>query len=350
MPKWRGRSDRSRRWDIVLVVGLMLIWALVGGCASSGQDGVSASPAPSAAEEPVITVVGDNESKSLTMAELKAMPSYTGWAGIKTSVGTLIAPEKYTGVRLTDLGALVGGISKENGVTVLAKDGYGMTLSYAQAHGEEFTTFDPATGMEEPPSFPLNVIIAYARNGKPLDPEGEGPLRLEIAQDEAAQLVDGHWTVKWLDRVEVKKATSDWSVVLKGAVDAQLTRLSYRSCSSPGCHGSVWTEADGSLWQGVPLWLVVGLVDDAQRHDAGAFNRRLVKKGYEVEIRSSDDKTVVLSSKQIFARKEILLADKKSGSELPEEFFPMRLVGPGLAAKEMIGKIIKVVVRVPRLK
>ena len=128
-------------------------------------------------------------------------------------------------MRLTDLGALVGGISKENGVTVLAKDGYGMTLSYAQAHGEEFTTFDPATGMEEPPSFPLNVIIAYARNGKPLDPEGEGPLRLEIAQDEAAQLVDGHWTVKWLDRVEVKKATSDWSVVLKGAVDAQLTRL-----------------------------------------------------------------------------------------------------------------------------
>ena len=347
-PPVESRSSARRAAVVALTALAVLGAAILTGCGSQGAQG--ASPSPSATGEPILTLVGDNGSKQLTLAELKAMPSYTGWAGIKTSVGTLVAPEKYTGVKLADLADLVGGITKENGVTILAKDGYGMTLSYDQVFQGRFTTFDPATGEEESPTYPLNVIIAYARDGKALDPEGEGPLRLEVAQDKPAQLVDGHWTVKWVDRVEVKKATSDWSVVLKGAVDAQITRLSYVSCSSPGCHGAVWSEQDGTLWQGIPLWLAVGMVDDAKKHDAGAFNRALARKGYKVEIRSSDGQTVVLTSKQVFAAKDILLAAKMSGSELPDEFFPVRLVGPGLTSAQMIGHVIKVVVQVPRLR
>jgi DMSO/TMAO reductase YedYZ molybdopterin-dependent catalytic subunit len=306
------------------------------------------SPTSSHQGKPILTLAGDTKTVRLSLAELKAMPKYTGWAGIKTSVGTLIAPAKYAGVRLTDLAELVGGISKDNGVTILAKDGYGMTLSYDQVSNEGFTTFDPATGEEEPPSEPLTVILAYERSGKLLDPYEEGPLRLEVAQPEPAQLVDGHWTVKWVDRVEVKAATADWTVKLKGAVDSQITRVSYTSCSSPGCHGGVWADKDGTLWQGIPLWLAVGMVDDQQKHDKGAFNRKLARAGETVEVRAADGTTTTLAAVKVFNDREILLAAKMSGEELPEEYFPVRLVGPGLTDKQMVGQVVKVVVLPPR--
>lgn len=353
--RWSAGTD-LRRWRAtgrprLVVLGLVAALGLIvfpAGCGSSEPDDGAASTSPSPAGPPVLTLIGDDGEKQLTMADLKALPAYEGWAGIKTSVGTLIAPVKYKGVAVADLGKLVGGITKENGVTVLAKDGYGMTLSHEQVYDGDFVTFDPATGEEEPASYPLTVILAYEREGKPIDPEQEGPLRLQIAQPEPAQLVDGHWTVKWVDRVEVKAASADWSLVLKGAVDAQITRESYRSCSSPGCHGTVWADESGELWQGIPLWRAVGLVDDQVKHDEGAFGRTLAKQGYPIEVRSEDGTTVTISSKKLFSDQEILLAAKLAGQELPEEYFPLRLVGPGLKQSRMVGKVVKVVVRVPQ--
>lgn len=355
-PENSGPVARGRGFATVvdmataLVVTVTLLVGLVGvaGCGTTAPDDGAAATSSNPKGDPVLTLIGDDGEKQLTMAQLRKLPAYEGWAGIKTSVGTLIAPVEYKGVPLAELGKLVGGITKENGITVLAKDGYGMTLSYEQIYDGDFTTFDPATGEEEPPTYPLTVILAYEREGRPIDPEQEGPLRLQIAQPEPAQLVDGHWTVKWVDRVEVKAATADWSIVLKGDVDAQISRESYRSCSSPGCHGAVWADEDGELWQGVPLWLAVGLVDDEVKHDAGAFNAKLARQGYPVEILAEDGTTVTLSSKKVTADKEILLAAKLAGQELPEAYFPVRLVGPGLKPDQMIGKVVKVVLQVPR--
>lgn len=339
-----GARVHHRMASVAAVLGAIVLIALAG----CGTSGTLASSSPSPEGKPILTVIGDQGEIELTLADLREMPKYTGYAGIKTSVGTLVAPEEYTGVPLAEIGKLVGGITEENGVTVLAKDGYGMTLSYDQVFNQEFTTFDPATGDEESPTEPLTVILAYERNGKLLDPEGEGPLRLQVAQSKGSQLVDGHWTVKWVDRVEVKKATSDWSVVLRGAVSSQITRLSYVSCSSPGCHGAVWGDDDGALWQGIPLWLVVGLIDDQKKHDAGAFNRKLAKAGSVVEVRSQDGTIVTLPAQTVWRNQEILLAAKMEGQELSKDLFPVRLVGPGLADDQMVGQVVKVVVRPPK--
>jgi DMSO/TMAO reductase YedYZ molybdopterin-dependent catalytic subunit len=336
-----GRVMAGLAATVVLAISVTLI-ACGGSSGGQGDKSPGASPGPKG--KPILTLVGDTKTVKLSLADLKAMPKYSGWAGIKTSVGTLIAPAKYAGVPVADLAKLVGGISKDNGVTILAKDGYGMTLSYDQIYSQDFTTFDPATGEEEPPTYPLTVILAYERDGKLLDPDMEGPLRLQVAQPKPAQLVDGHWTVKWADKVEVKAATSDWIVKLNGAVDSQITRISYTSCSSPGCHGKVWADKAGTLWQGIPLWLAVGMVDDQQKHDKGAFNRRLARAGETVEVRAADGTTTTLSAQEIFKDQEILLSAKMSGEELPEEYFPVRLVGPGLTQKQMVGHVIKVVV------
>ena len=329
----------------VLAVGLVALFGACGG--SSGiQTTDQASPAVSPSGPVVLTLVGDAGEKQFTMNQFEALPAYTGYAGIKSSTGVITLPAEYTGVRLGDLTKMVGGVTKANGVTLVAKDGYGMTFSYAQIVDHAFTAYDPATGAEQTPSKDLTVIIAYAREGKPLG-EDEGPLRLMVGTPKpGGQVVDGHWSVKWVDRISVTKASAEWKVQLEGAAPGKLDKPTYVNCASPGCHGSGWVDAAGKRWEGVPLYLVAGLVDDKKRHGPGAYNAALARKGYDIVIETTTGKVITIDSRDIAGKQDVVLAGKVDGGELPDEYFPLRLVGPGLSEAQMPGGIARLVVRV----
>jgi DMSO/TMAO reductase YedYZ molybdopterin-dependent catalytic subunit len=293
----------------------------------------------------VLTVRGDDATRTFSMAQLRALPAYEGHAGIKSSTGVITPPSKYKGVPLTELADLVGGISEANGVTIVAKDGYGMTFSYRQIAGGGFTTFDPATGEEEPADGELTPIIAYEHEGEPI-PEEDGPLKLAIAQAAPAQVTEGHWAIKWLEEVSVTDASAAWKVQLEGAVPGKIDRASYVNCAAPGCHGSGWVDDEGKRWEGIPLYLVAGMVDDQKRHDPGAYNAKLARQGYDIQIETTTGEVVTIDSREIAGKDGIVLSSKVDGGELPEEYFPLRLVGPGLSDAQMPGGIARIVVRV----
>jgi hypothetical protein len=117
-------------------------------------------------------------------------------------------------------------------------------------------------------------------------------------------------------------------VALEGAVSAAITRSSYVNCASSGCHGSGYTAADGRRYEGVPLWLAVGLVDDKLKHGKGAFDAALARKGYRIYVFGANGRSVVLDSRAISNKDSIILSSKVNGTELPAAEFPMRLVGP----------------------
>ena len=342
----RRRPARPQAARVLAAAGVLVVLGLVGLIAACGGDsGGQASPSPAASGPVVLTVKGEQGSRTFTMGQLQALPAYEGYAGIKSSTGTITPPSKYKGVPLADLADLVGGITQANGVTIVAKDGYGMTFSYRQIMEDGFTTYDPATGEEEPPDGKLTPIIAYEHDGKPIDPD-DGPLKLAVAEDTPGQVVDGHWAIKWLEEISVTKASAAWKVQLEGAVPGKLDRASYVNCASPGCHGSGWVDAQGRRWEGIPLYLVAGLVDDGKKHDAGAYNARLAKKGYEIQIETTGGKVVTIDSRDIAGKDSVILSSKVDGGELPDEYFPLRLVGPGLSDAQMPGGIARIVVRV----
>jgi DMSO/TMAO reductase YedYZ molybdopterin-dependent catalytic subunit len=209
-----------------------------------------------------------------------------------------------------------------------------------------FTAYDPATGAEQAPSTDLTVVVAYAREGKPLG-EDEGPLRLMVGTPTpGGQVVDGHWSVKWIERISVTKASAEWKVQLEGAVPGKLDKPTYVNCASPGCHGSGWVDAAAKRWEGVPLYLVAGLIDDKKRHGAGAYDAALARKGYDIVFETATGEVVTIDSRDIAGKQDIVLAGKLDGGELPEEYFPLRLVGPGLSEAQMPGGIVRIVVRV----
>jgi DMSO/TMAO reductase YedYZ molybdopterin-dependent catalytic subunit len=299
--------------------------------------------APAAAPAPVVLKLeGSGGAKSLTMNDLKALPAAEGWAGIKSSTGKITVPERYKGVALAELCKAVGGITPNTGVTLTAKDGYAMTISYDQITLGDFITYDPGTGDELKTKDALTVLIAYEREGKPLPDDGDGPLKLVVISAKNNQVVDGHWAVKWVTQIAIKSLAQEWKLSLSGAIKEEMDRGTFQSCSAPACHGRTWTDDKAQVWSGVPLYLIAGRIDDETKHGDDSYNEPLAKKGYTLQIVSADGTKVVLDSERTYRNKKLIVAYLVNNNPLGDKDFPLRLVGADLKSNEMVGKITKI--------
>jgi DMSO/TMAO reductase YedYZ molybdopterin-dependent catalytic subunit len=333
----------------LIVPALLALW--LAACAPAATE-VPVLPTDTAAPpSPVVfELVGPNGSQSFTMEELQALPATEGQGGFMSSTGKITIPGLYRGVALKDLPSLLGiNFDESMGLTLTAEDGYSMTFSYDQVVNGDFTAYDPATGSELPEHDPLTAIIAYTRDGQPLDPTEDGALRLEAVSATNNQVVDGHWTVKWVAKAEVMSVGTDWNLELNGALTDTVDRASFQSCSAPSCHTASWQDESAQPWVGVPLWRLVGQVDDAIDHGDDGYNDELAAAGYQVDLVATDGYTVTLDSQTIQRNNEILLAYLVNDGELPDKYFPLRLVGPSLEKSQMVGQVAEIIVHVPPL-
>jgi hypothetical protein len=308
----------------------------------SGNSSTQPPPGSTATQSGSLTIVNGSQSKILTMADLKAMPATSGLSGDMSSTGKIEGPYLYKGVALTDILKLVGGVTENNAVRVSAKDNYTMTLSYNQlTAGTGFPTFNSTTGKEVSPAGKVTVIIAYEQDTKPID--DSGPLRMALITDNL--LTDGHWWEKWVIKVEVIGVEKPFSLSLEGATTLTDDKATIESCSTPGCHGETWADSQGHTWKGVPLWRFVGSVDDNIAHGTDAFNVSLADKGYEVHIRGADGFMVRLTAAEVKRNDNIIVAYQRDGASLPDNQWPLRLVGSAVSSQNMVGQIttIKVV-------
>ena len=149
-----------------------------------------------------LTVAGDQETV-LTFAEIRALPAVEGYGYSVSTVGIKYGPNRYRGVLLSDLVEMAGGAGAEDLIYVSAEDGYLWVFDMAQLRGEEFFAFDE--NLREIPAPPLNVILAYDRDGEPLAYEEGGPLRLVVITGTPDVITEGSPWVKWGDRIEVHR-------------------------------------------------------------------------------------------------------------------------------------------------
>jgi DMSO/TMAO reductase YedYZ molybdopterin-dependent catalytic subunit len=150
-----------------------------------------------------LTLVGDDGTeKIVSFAEIKKMPSYSGRGGEFSSAGIISGPYSIKGVPVTELCALVGGIKPDDVLLVSAQDGYSSIFSYSETQGK-FITYDPKT-MKEVPYRELKLVLIYEQDGAPLTHNYGKPLRIAtVGPDDL--LVEGHYWVKWVNRIEVAK-------------------------------------------------------------------------------------------------------------------------------------------------
>jgi DMSO/TMAO reductase YedYZ molybdopterin-dependent catalytic subunit len=352
------------RYTLVLLIGVIAL-VMIAGCSSATPtqevlpptaipatgtatqsptvpaSTITATPEPTAGKV-VLTIIGPEGEKAFTMVDLMQLPVTEGQAGIKSSTGRITIPSLFKGVSMLDLVALVGGLGEDMGVNVVAEDGYAMTFSLDQLTQGNFIAYDPATGEEKKIEDKLQVILAYERDGQPLTPESDGTLRLVIISPKNNQVTDGHWSVKWVNKIEVKPLGQEWNLQLTGVITDTVDRNSFQSCSAVNCHQSSWTDDKAQKWVGVPLWLLAGRMDDSIKHDGPAFNRSLADLGYLIQIIATDGYSTTLESALVAHNNNIMVAFQVNENPLPDKYFPLRLVGTELQQNQTVGQIVEI--------
>jgi hypothetical protein len=298
-----------------------------------------------AASAPALKVAGQDGVRAFSVAQLKKLPVTAGFGGVKSSTGKVTLPGGWKGVALRDLVAVADGYDATKNLAVIANDGYSLTFSYDQVMNGAFTAYDPGTGDTLAAHEPLVAIIAYEHEGRPLTAAEDGPLRVMVVSAAGSQVTDGHWSIKWVTKLAVKPASEAWSLSLNGARPELMDRATFESGASPKCHGVTWKDARGREWIGIPLWLLVGRVDDALKHSARAFNDSLAAAGYTVDVVAGDGATVSLDSSRLARNNGIIIAGLLDGAPLPEKMFPLQLTGPDLKDEERLAGITRIVLR-----
>lgn len=290
-----------------------------------------------------LQIAAPEKTVSFTLDELKKLPVSEGYAGIKSSTGKITPPAIFKGVLLNDLVAKVGGMGEGMGLQVEAEDGYFITFSPDEVMNGTFIAYDPVTGDELKPAPVLKAMVAYEREGQPLDAVQDGSLRLVVISEKNNQVTDGHWSVKWTRKLSIKPLAAEWTLELDGFLQEKIDRATFESGAAPKCHQASWKDAEGQEWIGIPLWYLTGYVDDDVKHSGPAYNSGLADKGYKIDLVAKDGFTVTFDSARVKRNNNMIVAYMVNGSPLAEKDFPLRLVGADVQKGESVGGIAKVV-------
>ena len=292
----------------------------------------------------ILLTGAEGDSVTLGPSDFEELTKIEMDGGLLTSAGTLKGPYKYTGVPLSEVLALVGEITDENSLRVTAADGYAMVFTWEELHGE-FLTFSAATGDEVEATEGLIPVLSYWEDDEPL-PDGHGPIRLVILGEEGL-ISEGHFWIKQVAEIEVVAAIREYTLDLSGALNETMDRATFESgvnCpdTTPD-HQGVYVDGDGGIWTGIPLWLLVGRIDDTITHTASAYSRELADAGaYTVQIIAEDGYTVELNSSFVKLNENIVLANELDGAALPDKYWPLRLVGDDLSSGQMIRNVAEI--------
>jgi hypothetical protein len=196
-------ETKTSKLDRKILVATMIIVVIVALAAALYMVSQSQTHSNATLPSMSLTLVGaDGQHKVLNQIDIAALQSYTDKGGFKTSGGLISGLGTYTGVPVTELLNLVGGISSSQTLNVTASDGYSMVFTYNQTvHCQNFTTYDSVTGNQATPTQPMKLVLTYYLNGTALASD-VGPLRIGVLGFEGL-LTDGRYWVKLVTELQV---------------------------------------------------------------------------------------------------------------------------------------------------
>jgi hypothetical protein len=132
-----------------------------------------------------------------------------------------------------------------------------------------------------------------------------------------------------------------WSLKLEGARTETIDQAYFEDGAAADCHGTKYTDEQGTVWEGIPLWFLAGRVDDDKTHKNGAFNDSLADRGYEIEV-IAGDRSAKFTSQEIKRNNNIIVACKMNGLSLPADIGPLMLVGKGVDKARQVEQITSI--------
>jgi DMSO/TMAO reductase YedYZ molybdopterin-dependent catalytic subunit len=287
------------------------------------------------------------------------------WDAAETYPGGFKIANAVKGTRIRDLAELVGGMGAGTEIVLVAKDGYETRLPYSSIYT------DPSVQERQG-----DAILAWWGDGKYVPGYADG-MRLFFTPggdnvygqwDMHETLPENYWhyyygdgvmypscaglASKWITEMRVYSIPQgDWTLELDGQAigglqyDVSKTYFEQAlACQFGANHKAAYTDAQGRVWEGMPLWLLVGFVDDEDQHSNNAFNSALAETGYNVVLTAADGYSVTISSTDIIRNKDYIVANLLNGTSIPEasKDWPLRLVGPSVTGSTSISQIVRI--------
>jgi len=262
----------------------------------------------------VLDLAGEEHLFSLT--DLEQSPYYIEGRGSYTTSAGSTREGLYGGVKFADLLNRYISLKKDDTITVVAMDGYELSLSAEQI-------LDEIDGV---------WILAFKKDGEYLDRD-PGYIRT-IKVGPVVPDIEGHNSVRMIEKIVFTgEPYRDFSLSMQGAMDFQVDRQTLQTGMS--CHKRTVTfewKGKTAVYTGIPLWRLLAFSDDPrfaphkQNKAIISYQQEAARKGYQVELTASDGFTITLDSRELDGNDDVILAMYSEGEELPADAWPLILV------------------------
>jgi len=278
-----------------------------------GDSEASATTAPAGI---MLSLVKGDTILTYTMEELRALESITADGTFTNSVG-IDYTATYTGIPMT---TLIGNTASDATILVTASDGYSMNYP-----AEMF--LDQGEG---------TWVLAYMENGEymPYDP---GYLRV-VQIGESNPHFTSSLSAKMVEQIEVLGAYVEYDLLVSGVVERLFSRGELEAGIGCSCHTatvSVTSKGETHTYTGIPLWRLVGYVDDdvypaaddGIHYNDEDFDDALAETDYAVVLLADDGYEQIARSSWIAGDDRFIVAFKMDGDFLdPDASGYMRFV------------------------
>ena len=245
----------------------------------------------------------------------------------------------WQGVPLWDLAGAVDDIESSNHYTfndTRATMGYTIRVSATDGFN---ATFASATAAHNDGFF-----VAYKMNGTPLTGTS-APLKLVgPATTSNKQRVGGIEKIS-LEGLPDQYPAGDWQLKLNGKISDVIPQEEFEYWALH--HSATYTDTmTGNVYTGVPLWRLMGWVDDRIPHGPNGFDDASANAGYKVIVKAGDGYAKDFTSQQIGKTDAFIIANTMNGAPLPTDGshppYPLRLVGSGATGGSSVGNVVEI--------
>jgi DMSO/TMAO reductase YedYZ molybdopterin-dependent catalytic subunit len=274
------------------------------------------------------------------------------------------------GTDVKDLCELVGGAYSGGEIEILGSDGWGDRYPYANVYNPQpeqgpMTVCWWKDGVYSGADWPDGMLLAFFTSVTNGDEPGKFvfgdqdmhdclPQAIWHYTDVTVNQVEYHMPSanglysKWVSQINIyPEPQVQWQLELKGADTYIMSQNEFENgatCSQGG-HGISYTDGSGNVYTGMPLWLLCGWVDDGveHQHGTGAFNDALAAAGYSVNVSAPNGFSYTFASATVARNNDIIVANTMNGVPLPDDKYPLALVGSALTSEEQnVSKIAKI--------
>ena len=266
------------------------------------------------------------------------------------------------GTAISDLCDLVGGMQEGDELRMTSTDGYVVELMY-----ENIYTPKEKQG---------TAILAWETKKEGFVPEYTGgPALFFLSPDHVFGNQDmkectdpGYWRYYWcagtsypsvaglavrnVEKLEIyPRKQADWALNLSGYLTTSIPKKEFEQGLACGerahGHAITYTDDDGHVWRGMPLYMLVGFVDDACQHDENlvdnmAYNVTLAKNdAYTVILANADGDTVSFTSREIMRNRDYLVVNQADNHTFSVDsgIWPLALRGKAVPKEKAIDGI-----------